>query len=48
LWKAFPAVRDGRVVTLPPVNPFGALPAARRFARVLAEAFSKLGAPTHG
>jgi ABC-type Fe3+-hydroxamate transport system substrate-binding protein len=48
LWKAFPAVRDGRVVTLPPVNPFGALPAARRFARVLAEAFSKPGAPTHG
>jgi iron complex transport system substrate-binding protein len=48
LWMAFPAVRDGRVVTLPPVNPFGALPAARRFARVLAEAFSKPGAPTHG
>jgi ferric hydroxamate transport system substrate-binding protein len=48
LWKAFPAVREGRVVTLPPVNPFGALPAARRFARVLTEALSKPGAPTHG
>ncbi|QRM31950.1 iron-siderophore ABC transporter substrate-binding protein [Microvirga sp. VF16] len=43
LWKAFPAVREGRVVTLPSVNPFGALPAARRFARVLTEALSKAG-----
>ena len=43
LWKAFPAVREGRVVTLPPVNHFGALPAARRFARVLTEALSALG-----
>jgi iron complex transport system substrate-binding protein len=41
LWKAFPAVREGRVVALPPVNPFGALPAARRFARVLSVALSK-------
>lgn len=48
LWKALPAVREGRVLTLPPVNPFGALPAARRFARVLTEALSKLGAPPHG
>lgn len=40
LWKAFPAIREGRVVTLPPVNPFGALPAARRFARILSEALS--------
>lgn len=48
LWKALPAVREGRVVTLPPVNPFGALPAARRFARVLTEALSKLGAAAHG
>jgi iron complex transport system substrate-binding protein len=45
LWKAFPAVQEGRVVTLPPVNPFGALPAARRFARVLTEALSTLGGP---
>lgn len=42
LWKAFPAVHEGRVVTLPPVNPFGALPAARRFARILSDAMSKL------
>jgi ferric hydroxamate transport system substrate-binding protein len=48
LWKAFPAAREGRVVTLPPVNPFGALPAARRFARVLTEAFSRPGALPHG
>lgn len=41
LWKAFPAVREGRVMTLAPVNPFGALPAARRFARLLADALSK-------
>lgn len=47
LWKAFPAVREGRVVTLPPVNHFGALPAARRFAHVLTEALSALGG-SHG
>jgi ferric hydroxamate transport system substrate-binding protein len=45
LWNAFPAVREGRVATLPPVNPFGALPAARRFARVLTEALFALGEP---
>lgn len=44
LWRALPAVRDGRVVTLPPINPFGALPAARRFARMLAEALAAPGA----
>jgi iron complex transport system substrate-binding protein len=44
LWRALPAVREGRVVTLPPVNPFGALPAARRFARMLAGALSAPGA----
>ncbi|MEE1611457.1 iron-siderophore ABC transporter substrate-binding protein [Microvirga sp. CF3016] len=44
LWRALPAVREGRVVTLPPVNPFGALPAARRFARMLAETLSAPGA----
>ncbi|EIM24669.1 iron-siderophore ABC transporter substrate-binding protein [Microvirga lotononidis] len=43
LWKAIPAVREGRVMTLPPVNPFGALPAARRFARVFSEALSMPG-----
>jgi iron complex transport system substrate-binding protein len=40
LWNAIPAVRDGRVVTIPPVNPFGALPAARRFTRLLVENLS--------
>lgn len=44
LWRALPAVREKRVVTLPPVNPFGALPAARRFARMLAGALSARGA----
>lgn len=44
LWRALPAVREKRVVTLPPVNPFGALPAARRFARMLAGALSAPGA----
>ncbi len=40
LWNAIPAVRARRVATLPPINPFGALPAARRFARLLTEALS--------
>lgn len=38
LWNALPAVKAGRVATLNPVNHFGGLPAARRFARLLAEA----------
>lgn len=37
LWRAMPPVREGRAVTLDPINPFGGLPAARRFARLLAE-----------
>ncbi|MHB2265985.1 ABC transporter substrate-binding protein [Aliihoeflea sp. PC F10.4] len=37
IWNALPAVREGRVATIAPVNHFGALPSARRFAR-LAEA----------
>ena len=37
LWNALPAVQAGRVVTLDPVNHFGGLPAARRFARLLAQ-----------
>jgi iron complex transport system substrate-binding protein len=40
LWNAIPAVRAGRVATLPPVNPFGALPAASRFAWLFTEALS--------
>jgi len=38
LWNALPAVRDGRVSILPPVNHFGGLPSARRFAGLLAAA----------
>ncbi len=37
-WNALPAVRGGRVLDLGPVNPFGALPAMARFARLLVEA----------
>ncbi|EJN02185.1 ABC-type Fe3+-hydroxamate transport system, periplasmic component [Phyllobacterium sp. YR531] len=36
LWNALPAVKAGRVVKLQPVNHFGGLPAARRFARLVA------------
>jgi ferric hydroxamate transport system substrate-binding protein len=36
LWNALPAVKAGRVATLDPVNHFGGLPAARRFARLFA------------
>lgn len=36
IWNALPAVREGRVITLGAINHFGALPAARRFARELA------------
>lgn len=37
LWNALPAVREGRTVFLDPVNHFGALPSARRFASLLVE-----------
>jgi iron complex transport system substrate-binding protein len=46
-WKALPNVREGRVLTLDPINPYGALPAARRFARFLVEALAKRR-PGHG
>jgi ABC-type Fe3+-hydroxamate transport system substrate-binding protein len=36
-WNALPQVREGRVLTLAPVNPYGALPAAARFADLLTE-----------
>jgi ABC-type Fe3+-hydroxamate transport system substrate-binding protein len=39
-WKALPNVREGRVLALDPINPYGALPAARRFARLLVEALA--------
>ncbi|GHC73631.1 ABC transporter substrate-binding protein [Limoniibacter endophyticus] len=38
LWQVMPAVREGRSFVLEPINPFGGLPAARRFARLLEEA----------
>ncbi|MFD2237266.1 ABC transporter substrate-binding protein [Aureimonas populi] len=44
LWRAMPAVKAGRVVTLDTVNPFGALPAARRFARLLEAGLEPLAA----
>lgn len=37
-WNALPSVRAGRVLPLASINPFGGIPAARRFARLLAEA----------
>jgi len=37
LWNALPAVREGRVAILDPINHFGALPSASRFARLLAQ-----------
>ena len=39
-WNALPAVREKRVLTLGAVNPYGALPAAGRFADLLAEGLS--------
>jgi ferric hydroxamate transport system substrate-binding protein len=38
LWNNLPCVRNGRVVTIPPVWPFGGLAAAERFAGLLAAA----------
>ena len=43
LWNAMPAVREGRVLTLETINPFGGLPAARRFARLLEAAMEGAG-----
>ncbi|WP_407026560.1 ABC transporter substrate-binding protein [Agrobacterium rosae] len=36
-WNALPAVRENRIITLGSINPYGALPAARRFAEELAK-----------
>jgi ferric hydroxamate transport system substrate-binding protein len=43
-WNALPSVRAGRLLQLASINPFGGLPAARRFARLLAEALLTEGA----
>lgn len=48
LWKALPMVRDGRVAMIAPVNHFGGLPAAVRFARLAAQALSGQGGGAHG
>ncbi|MER8411001.1 iron-siderophore ABC transporter substrate-binding protein [Mesorhizobium sp. M1342] len=45
LWNALPAVRQGRVAVLDPVNHFGCLPSARRFARL---ATAALAGQSHG
>jgi ferric hydroxamate transport system substrate-binding protein len=37
-WNALPSVRAERLLQLASINPFGGLPAARRFARLLTEA----------
>jgi len=39
-WKALPSVKAGRVIQLGPVNPYGALPAAMRFADLLTEGYA--------
>ncbi|MGR4068813.1 ABC transporter substrate-binding protein [Halomonas sp. LR3S48] len=38
LWQHHPSVRDGSLITLPPVWSFGALPSAQRFAELLVAA----------
>lgn len=43
VWNAMPFVRNRSIMRLPPVLMFGALPAAARFARVLAEAMAAHG-----
>ncbi|NBJ13819.1 iron-siderophore ABC transporter substrate-binding protein [Microvirga arsenatis] len=48
LWNALPAVRGNRVTILKPINPFGALPAARRFTRLLTEALLASRVHAHG
>ncbi len=40
LWRAMPQIANGRVVALDPVNAYGGVPAARRFARLLVEALT--------
>ncbi|MCV3210877.1 iron-siderophore ABC transporter substrate-binding protein [Mesorhizobium sp. YC-39] len=45
LWNALPAVQEGRVAVLEPINHFGGLPSARRFARL---ATAALAGQSHG
>lgn len=44
LWERLPFVRAGRVSMLPPTLPFGAMPSALRFARLLTSALEKAAA----
>ncbi|MCJ8141146.1 ABC transporter substrate-binding protein [Falsirhodobacter halotolerans] len=41
LWHALPPVAEGRVHVLPPLNPFGAVPSALRFAEALVQALKR-------
>ncbi|TDV97299.1 iron complex transport system substrate-binding protein [Halomonas alkaliantarctica] len=47
LWQQLPSVRHGRIVHLPPVWSFGALPSAQRFARKLTTALDAAPAVSH-
>ncbi|MBB6306087.1 iron-siderophore ABC transporter substrate-binding protein [Xanthobacter tagetidis] len=40
VWRALPSVRENRVVVLGSMNPFGGLPTAMRFARLLTQALT--------
>lgn len=42
LWNALPSVREGRTLFLDPINHFGALPTAQRFARLLTAGIESL------
>ncbi len=48
LWQALPMVREGRVATIEPVNHFGGLPSARRFARLFGDAMRSQEAAANG
>ena len=43
-WNALPNIAARRILTLDAINPYGALPAARRFARLLISALEHRGA----
>jgi len=43
-WNALPNLREGRLLQLGSINPYGGLPAARRFARLLTAALIEGGA----
>ncbi len=47
LWQQLPSVRHGRIVHLPPVWSFGALPSAQRFARKLTTELEAAPAVSH-